>query len=87
MVDLRSDTTVYIEDIFYSASPWKEMHPFGEHANQLASREALRNLAIYHQRLLFEEPEYAKLKLVKPTAVINEATIDKSYLRCCFPRL
>ncbi|KAK6534092.1 hypothetical protein TWF281_005430 [Arthrobotrys megalospora] len=77
MPNLHSQSAVYIEGILYGASLWREMHASQEDANQLASREALRNLALHHQRLLFEDTGSARVKPEKPTAVISDATMDK----------
>ncbi|KAK6516986.1 hypothetical protein TWF506_006865 [Arthrobotrys conoides] len=75
---LRSQSTVYIEGILYGASLWKGMHSSVIDADQLASREALRNLAKHHQRGLFEGLGDTKPKIGKPNAIVSEE-IMKQY--------
>ncbi|KAK6509705.1 hypothetical protein TWF481_004436 [Arthrobotrys musiformis] len=89
-LDLRSAVTVYIEDILYGASLWNEMHPSLGDACQFACREALRNLAVHHLRLLFEEPAPTGPKLETPTTVVSEATMNKyrqKQLEVLLPRI
>ncbi|KAK6356848.1 hypothetical protein TWF718_001188 [Orbilia javanica] len=88
--ELCSETSVYIEGMLYGASLWKEMHPSRIDADQLASREALRNLAIHHQALLFEVPEDTGCKPEKPRSVVGEATMNqyrKKQLKILLPKL
>ncbi|KAF3258280.1 hypothetical protein TWF192_000412 [Orbilia oligospora] len=74
---LRSQATVYIGGILYGASLWKEMHPTEQDADQLASREALRNLIIHHQRTLDTKPGDTKPKLEKLTTVVSEEILNQ----------
>ncbi|KAK6333701.1 hypothetical protein TWF730_003884 [Orbilia blumenaviensis] len=76
-LNIRSLSTVYIEGILYGASLWDGMHTSIEEADQFASREALRNLVLHHQRLLFEDVDSTKPKLEKPTEIVSEATMNK----------
>ncbi|KAF3295704.1 hypothetical protein TWF132_001030 [Orbilia oligospora] len=74
---LRSKSIVAIGGILYGASLWKEMHPTKQDADQLASREALRNLIIHHRRTLDIKPGDTKPKLEKPTTLVSEEVLNQ----------